>query len=295
MPLATRSLVALLTGLLALPVAPSQAEMIVTPATPDAVNLAGVTSFTTSRSGRWRLHVPRDVALKDLRVSYGGNGRVVAFVVIEQGEPLGTGALLGGYSVGRCHRRACEARSPYKFKFTANVEGRLEAGRYLVYILADGAPVSLRLEVKSASGRIRARNPESVRAHIATLPTSSTTTSNVYSAGGFAPPDHDSLFGLFGLWLDADAHAASAYGDCFYFRGDAFASEETAFQPGCPTGDGFRRTFVGSDPTRPGEVSLVSARLSTQAPVAAIGGWYAAAATVSARGAVGAWMDVGSE
>lgn len=292
---ATRLIVALLGACLALSAGPSGAAAVARQGTEDRLQLAGETSFSSSRSGRWRIYVPHDVALEKLRISYGGDGRVAGFLVIEEGHPVGQGVLLGGYSVGRCHGRGCDARPLHKFQFSANADGYLPAGPYFVYILADAAPVRLRVEAEELTGSVRVREPKPVRTHIATLPTTGPPTSNVYSAGGFAPPDHDSLFALFGLWLEADAYAASAYGDCFYFDGDSYTRDEVAFQPGCPTGDGFHHTFVGSDPTKPGEVALVSARLSPRLTISGIGGWYGAAGSVTARGAVGAWMDVRSE
>ncbi len=251
--------------------------------------------FVARRTTRWRLDLSHRIPLNNLRLTYRGDGRVFGYLLVEEGAPLGRGSVLGGYSIGRCGEQACNARPSYKFQFAANVDSYLPSGSYFVYLIADGAPVRLRLQTPASVDGTPAREGEAVRTHIRTLTTATPTTRNVYSGGRFAPPSNKSLFGLFGLWLEGSSHAASAYGDCFYFRGDIFSSRTPTFQPGCPTGDGFHHTFVGSDPTGGAETVFVSARLSAQVPVTGIGGWYSSISDVAASGAVAAWVDVRSE
>jgi hypothetical protein len=103
----------------------------------------------------------------------------------------------------------------------------------------------------------------------------------------FKPITED--LGLMGLWVDEDSHAATTYGDCAYSKKDVSRPPaESAFLPGCPTGDGFEFKNVSDDPGNQSITVLSSARFGDNV---GLGGWYSSGGEVTYSGAVAMWVD----
>jgi hypothetical protein len=277
---------------------PAAANDLTTPRLRAPVHvLRGHTSFTASTTSRFVARLRKTIPVSSLRRGFSSAGRVSGYVVAEMGPAVGTGLTLDGYAIGRCDTEGCAGkRRGFQFHFGSNVGKFLAPGLYQVFVIADSAPVTVRLRTPELRGRASYRGGEPIRAEVSTLPVgaASQAQGNLFSAGDFVSwDDATPEFGLFGLWMTSDSHAATAFGDCAYTEGSAFRPpvgelNSGAFLPGCPTGDGFEFTRVSDEPGGKSSETFLSARWDS---TVGLGGWFSSASEVAAHGAVGIWID----
>jgi hypothetical protein len=259
--------------------------------------LRGTTTFTTSTTSRFLVRLPRKISVQSLTTNLSPSGRVSGYVITDTNSPVGRGQTIEAYWIGRCDTEGCRGeKNGFLFEFRSNLGKHLKKGLYRVFVLADSAPVTLTLRAPELDGRAAYTGGTPVRSEVATLPVgvSSQAQSNVISAGDFVSwEDHVPEFGMFGLWVTTDSHVATGFGDCAYENGSitrppADELDDAAFQPGCPTGDGFEFEHVSEEPGGKFSQVLTSARWGD--PVG-LGGWYSTVSEVSDYGAVAIWID----
>jgi len=265
------------------------------PVGPEAGALSGRSFFTTSTTSRWLVRLPLDVAVTDVSTRFSGDGRVIGFFLAEADKPLDEGLILHGNGIGQCKKKGCAARAPrFRFTYRSSDSDTLHAGLYDVYVIADGAPVTLEIRVEGVPGTTRLRGGSPVPAVIKTLThrVVQQDQGNVYSAGRFLADTAPRFeFGLVGIWAAGTNYVGDGFGDCYYYPGDLNRppSEEMAFLPGCPTGDGFEHKFVSERPLENGGFVYVSGnRIGPDG----IGGWFSSASVPKRYGAVAAWIDL---
>ena len=262
---------------------------------PEAGALSGQSVFTTRTTSKWLVRLPRDVAVSDVSTGFSGNGRVIGFFLAEANKPLNKGLILHGNGIGQCKKKGCVARGArFRFTYRSSLADTLYAGLYDVYVIADAAPVTLEIHVEGLSGTTRLRGGSPVPAVIKTLThrVVEQDQGSVYSAGHFLPDGAPQTeFGLVGIWAGGTNHVGAGFGDCYYYPGDLNRppSEEMAFLPGCPTGDGFEHKFVSERPLENGGFVYVSGNRG--GPDGA-GGWFSSAGVPKRYGAVAAWVDL---
>lgn len=228
--------------------------------------------------------------MKSFRIDSHGDGRVTGFMLIQQGLLKRDAAAIHGLTIGRCSKRACKARkNEIRFVWGSNFQRKVPKGIYRLYVVADGAPVTVTVRAERLSGHVVARPNDPVKTDLRTLTPRVDVDGahSVYSAGDFTKleggrPD----FAFMGLWVTADAPAAAtAWGDCIYYNdGWADPPEDRAFLPGCPEGDGYPFAY----PAR----GVVSTSSINGGSPHGIGAWYSTTSPVSDYGAVALWIDV---
>lgn len=261
------------------------------PAVSKAHLLKGQTRVTASKTSSVLIRFPKKVRFsKDFIANFSGDGRVRGFVLLKEGR-YGQEAkrpLIQGISVGRCSERACRAaRDDFNFTFGWNV-GRGLTGTWRLLVIADGAPVTVTLDLKGVAGSQRLSPARREKAEIRTLTPSvhESGTNTIYSAGDFTNLMRADL-GLVGLWAEGGPYGSSWFGDCIYEEGSTPPQEGLAFMPGCPTSDG-SQWMHGSPSLGTGGFVFTSSRHCCPA---GLGGWYATASAVKNYGGIGLWLD----
>ncbi|MGH2739407.1 MAG: hypothetical protein ACRDH6_02830 [Actinomycetota bacterium] len=155
-------------------------------------------------------------------------------------------------------------------------------------MIADGSLGTVTLRIRGLEGQIIVVPTDPVEYEIRTLTprVAPGSNPNIYSAGDYTDLDRGSSdFAFLGLWGIGDLYpAAITWGDCFYYHDDLLTpSEESAFMPGCPTGDGVTDVF-------PGRGVVMTTTNWTCCPKG-VGAWYATTTAVRDHGAVGLWLD----
>lgn len=228
-------------ALLALGVGPAPA------ADTGRITLRGVTTIDAGRSGWVPVRLPRDVDnMKDLKVSFGGDGRIIAFVMTKEAGkyPLGEGPTLIGWSFGRCEEKGCAAKG-FLISYTVATgplkekDGRfyLPAGNYRIYFVQDGAAASLRFDFEDLTGKTDLPLPNRLTKRVKTLVPRSDVDGqeNVYWGGRATKVDGPGA-SILGMWVEGGDNATTGEaGFCIY--DEAPADPDTAYVPPCPTAD----------------------------------------------------------
>lgn len=260
------------------------------PATPSGVVvLRGVNKFTASSAMSVLVELRRPTAVPaDLAITYDGDGRVQGYVMIKQGVPVSEAPRLESQTLGQCSTRGCHSRRHDDiFTSGTNFGRKLPAGTYRLYLIADHAPVTVKIRLDDVKGTTSTRPSQPYKLAVRTLNPRSdlTPTHNVYSAGDFRPAAHKgALIGFVGLWLSGPAGTIGAAGDCFYRESNQ--QQGHSFAPGCPTGDSTGPwVFSGSD----SRGNLFATTTDWDSP-SGLGVWFASGSIIKRYGAVGFWM-----
>lgn len=250
--------------------------------------MTGSTTFKTLTTSRALVQFPQKVdVINDLKHEVTGDGRVRGFVLRKVGAyRRGNRPLIQSVHLGLCSRKGCASRETPSFMSGQNV-GRKISGLWELYVIADGARVSLEFQVSSLKGSNTWVLREPARSEIRSLtPTVHEGIAHtLYSAGAFsrlADPD----FGLVGIWFEGQPHAAGAFGSCIHENVPTRA-QETAFLPGCPNGEG--QLGASTTPsTGPWDVFFMASRACC---TKGLGGWYSTASKIIGSGGVAFWID----
>lgn len=215
--------------------------------------LRGVTTIVGSDTGWAKVRLPRDVdpfgnyegqVVERPGYDLRGNGRVIGFVLTaERGrEELGEGPTLFGWSIGRCMRPACQARGFLtSWVFTRNLpreDGKeiLPAGDYRLYLIADGAPVRIRMELAGLKGRGTIAPTRHASAELTSLrPLAAKKGDDTVYWGGTSSALSGSGFALAELWMDGD-EVEDGVGSCIYETREP-PDGDAAYMPPCPLAD----------------------------------------------------------
>lgn len=259
--------------------------------------LTGVSKFTASATAKTLVRFPKPVTFfKEFKPSYTGDGRVTGFILRKLGhyEQEGYRPVMESASIGRCKESGCKSKgSDFTFIVCFCDDEKL-AGTWELYVIADGAPVTVTFRSKNLGGTDHVSVREKANAQVQTLDprVEESTGHTLMSAGDYTELDQAD-FGLVGLWAVGNPHAATTLGDCMYYdysdEGDLalLPPEEIAFLPGCPTGDGYVHPIIDPNGGRGGAI-FTSAGFG---PTVGVGGWYQTAAVVQSYGAVAFWLD----
>lgn len=247
------------------------------------------TTFIASSTSRVLIRFPKRIdILRDFNYSIEGHGRVEGFILRKSGrfEQEADRPLVLSINIGQCERRGCPGRESPPYLSTTNTGGKL-SGVWDLYVIADGAPVSVSFVIDGLKGSRRVEVTDPVKAEVQTLaPTvHDTIAHSIFSAGDFTGL-RTVDFGLVGLWFAGEPHGSSLFGDCLYFEEEDESSEEARFLPGCPTGQGQLRAS-----TTPSADTWEVVFMSSGCCPIGLGGWYASASAVTRYGAVALWID----
>jgi hypothetical protein len=260
-------------------------------------SLKGITTVVGSDMGWMNVRLPRDVdpwgtyegsvddqPAHDLR----GNGRVIGFVLTEDNSevPLGQGPTLVGHSIGKCMKRGCRARGfLVSWIFASNLAERdgkqvLPAGRYRLYLIADGAPVRMRLEFAGLKGKTRLSPQNRVQSKLKSLRphVEGDAGESLYWAGTSSDLSGPG-FALTVLWMEGD-DLEGGVGTCIYEREPP--PQEVAYVPPCPAADMSDPNLISADDAEVGYFGLTLP--------AGMGVWRTVPETPERAGALALWM-----
>ena len=250
--------------------------------------LRGVNRFTATTTSTALVRFPGRVDVSDVSVVHKGAGRIRGFILRKVGafEQEGLRPVMHDVNIGRCLKKGCRAQEGHPL-VTCFCSEPL-SGVWELYVIADGAPVTVTLRIKGEKGSTRTRVTHPASSEFRTFRPrfQQQDGNNVYSSGGFTKLEHAD-FGVHGIWVDGDPYVASAIDDCLYRKDDVNPPGGLAFTPGCPTG--------GADPyvhssTELSRGSVLLTTISHCCPIG-MGGWYTTASTVTRHGAVALWID----
>lgn len=267
---------------------------------PKAPALAGVTTIIGNKTAvqEVRLTSPVDPAGNyegpvdkipgyDLR----GDGRIVGFVLTQVSKdfPLGQGPTLYGWSLGRCMQRGCEAKGfLMSWVFWENTVSRggkdvLPKGTYRLYLIADGAPARIRLELDGLRGRrtITPHQPANSEIRSMEPQVREDGAETLYWTGARSEFEPGGGFSVAELWVDGP-DVQGAAGSCTY-TDTSPPPEDVAYVPPCPTADLFDANMIDADYNEVGFFDLSLPQ--------AMGLWRTVPQEPTRAGAVAFWLE----
>lgn len=256
------------------------------------------TRFVASSTAKVKVAFADPVPFDELNIRLHGQGRVYGFILRKLGDydQEGFRPMIQDVVMGQCDTKGCKGKRPFHVTIGWALGGEPLTGDWDLYVVADGAPVTVEFGKRSAITR-RVVPPQPVDDEVATLEPRVDLAGDrrVMSAGSFTSLDSVD-FALLGLWGVGEPGHNSAFGDCFYPRGFTFLGDddgvpqqpaETAFLPGCPTADG-KPKVKQANQQYPSGVVYTSTHLSD---MVGVGGWFATTAELKRAGAIAYWLD----
>jgi hypothetical protein len=191
-------------------------------------------------------------------------------------------------SVGQCLEKGCRGKGSSMPSVCFNCSEFL-SGTWDLYVIADGAPVTMTLKLKGMSGVVRREAVDRVPFEMSTLEPRVTQDAGmtIYSAGEFSTLDEPD-FGVFALWLKGDPHVVSAVDDCIYRKGQMMPPPGLAFLPGCPATGVNPYVHTTTEGDGGGFVLTTVSHCCPQG----MGGWLKSASGTKKVGAVALWLDL---
>ena len=258
--------------------------------------LAGRTTIFGDRSGWTRVRLPAGV---DSRKLYGfdtevhGDGRVIALFMMREidGHVRRNAPDMWLMRFGNCGTRACEP-SPWSGPWMSSSAGRLPAGIYRIYLVVDGAPASVSLDIPGLSGATRINPTGKVQAKVSTLTPriEESTTGLVFSAGDKAPFGGRGI-ALQGQFIDPVGAGVIDNGYCVY-EDEAPSEPALAYmRPACdesPSPTPYRLRTI----TPINDTCCWGFQLAMNYLPKAMGSWYTSTAPVESSGAVALWLSL---
>ena len=264
--------------------------------------LKGQNVISGNRTKLMQVVLPADVDMPTRRlgrtVDIAGAGRAAGFALIARRPVDGVRHLYSVVRAGFCGVEACAPGATERASFlffdgderTDDATIELPAGDYLLYVIADGAPVTVTLRLPGLTGQARMR-PATVADFEVTEPTVSaheTHSSTVYSNGDSFDMSGPESFSFNALRIQAAAWGGGQIGHCIYDEDPPPAP--AAFAPGCPAGTNVPVTDAVAAPVP--SVRIYATGVARYDPgVLGHGSWYASAAAVEEADAVGFNLD----
>lgn len=162
------------------------------------MTLGAVNHFTASVTSGARVHIPSPVTYEkgadspDIRVS--GAGRMVGVVLVEESDDVIERTVVWRTLSRFCNAPACTTTEDEQFPWlgaanlapgTDDTVGVVPPGDYILYVVADGAPVRVKLALDGLTGtrRLHLEKPVDAGVMLPRVRTSEESTKMVYSFG----------------------------------------------------------------------------------------------------------------
>lgn len=270
------------------------ASAVAMPAVP---SLSGVTRITGNTSSVAWVTIPKEARFSwrygpNPDVTIEGGGRMAGVVIMEPDleDDRRRFAMAGRASF--CDAPGCTSDDTHQF-VVGNIPGAtdrdwivLPPGRYLLYLVTDGAPVSVTLRLHGLSGRSKLSPATPVDAELR-APTPETEVAGpdkkAYWFGDSGTIDADAGLIAGAISIRAKDWMQGSYGSCL--QRTLRSPERAAFSPACPTGTS-TRTTEGSPGSSGRQVHQSTIWTVTPGGDWGVGLNYVAAATVEHAAAV---------
>ena len=186
----------------------------------EAPALRGTTVITGSEAAQMRVRLPAPIttaSLSDWDFEITGDGRIIYFLLIKERRDgsLNDKIFLEGYAVGKCAEEACASQTEDSYGGSWEGLGEsdtMPAGRYRLFLVADGAPARIELQLADLSGRTQVSPSKPAVAQIDTLTPHFAGISPFTYFGYSEAPFRGEGTALLSLWFTD----ALAYGHCIY-------------------------------------------------------------------------------
>lgn len=262
---------------------------------PALPTLAGVTTLSGTHSGYVRVKVPVRSKLNlhyDLTRSSGpneaiaisGNGRFIGFALVpEDSGRFPSDARVAG-TFNRCRSRGCPPSEPLQYtKGSSDVP----AGIYRLYLVADGAPVTVTFRLDGPSGSTKLTPQHPLRIPMASpKPIFAEPAHRGYFSGGATYRLASPSWMASALWVETPG-LGGAYSPCMY-RGGASPGAAGAFAPQQCAADNYQGdspdVFPPSLSTDSVEYTLYETDRGVPKGTWSKGYWWASAAPVVSAG-----------
>ena len=211
--------------------------------------VAGVTRIAGDKTSAMWVTIPREVRFQsgygpnpDIQIR--GAGRMVGFVLTQVPTDRFDREFVFGGRAAFCSTPGCESDDTYQFMGATSASGSdpansvvLPPGRYVLYLLADGAPASVTLRLHGLDGRTQLRPDAPVDAGVS-VPTAETEVvapeKKAYWFGDSATIDSNAGLFLGALSIDTQRWVEGVYGSCL--QRELHGLRPVAFSPACPGG-----------------------------------------------------------
>lgn len=214
--------------------------------------MAGTTTISGSKTSAIRVTIPRDAtisnpAFKGKDVAVDGKGRFAGFALIEDGyaelndagrfdsSPDDGVALFGGRIGGEAPTN--EFLFSYgKHHPAVGTDAVVPAGDYMLYLIADGNPISVKIKLHGLPGTTRLRLNQSVDFALKTPAPDlgGNGATQVYSAGATAEIKDNAGLLFMAVSERRTAHVNSTYQFCTHYGRPEPHGFPLAYGPGCP-------------------------------------------------------------
>lgn len=264
--------------------------------------LKGLNLISGTRTRVTKVVLPADVTMPLRRlgaaVEVTGGGRAAGFALVAKRPVDGARPFYSYFRAGFCGVEACLATEDESASFlfyegdtrTDDDTIELPAGDYLLYVIADGARVTVKLRIPELTGRSRLRPAGRADFEVTepTVAVHETKSSTVYSNGDSFDMSGSESFSFNALRIRAAAWGAGQIGHCVYDQQPP--PSPVAFAPGCPEGTNVPVTDAFVTPVPLTRIYATGAG-RTSPGIIGHGSWYAAAAAVEEADAVGFNLD----
>ena len=215
----------------------------------DPPTLAGTTRITGGSTAAMWVDIPSEVQLRsrygpnpDIRIK--GRGRMVGFVLTQTPvNELDREFLFGGRA-DFCAEAGCSSNDTFQFMGASSASGDdpanrvvLPKGRYILYLIADGSPVSVTLRLQGLRGSAKL-TPTSPVASSVSVPTPETEMvapeKKAYWFGDSASIEGEAGLLIGGLSVDTTDWIQGAYGSCV--QREFHEPAKVAYSLACPGG-----------------------------------------------------------
>lgn len=257
--------------------------------------LARKTIVEGSETGWLRVRLPEPVRLPREPAVVTGDGRLVALYLVEEkdGAVARDGAYYSAERFGWCADPGC-APDPYASTSggaRTGRDGRLPAGTYRLFLVADEAAASVTIELPGLSGATRLTPRFAAESELTTIEADSPVpgAAPFYSAGAKAPVRGRGIAFL-GHFFEPAAAGAAAFGYCVY-RKEAPADDALAYAPPRCHTSRLTNTWVRS--YTPTARHVLGFTLGLDGIPAAMGAWHTAGPGTRDAVTVALWLKTG--
>lgn len=264
-------------------------------ASPRISVLRGHTTVTAEATSVMTVRLPKPFKILDgIETRVAGGGRVRGFVLTQRAENFKDAATYIAAAPGYCTTPGCgdAEKETRPGSFAMAYDGVFPPGTYRLFVIADGAPVRVEVEIDGLRGSTAITPTEPAVADVDSFRQHAISTPDgpVWMGGGFSdlggPSRGFALLEMWGYSDDVPAPEPYAWGTCFYYERE-HSNPDRAFAPTCPGSEEEEAHTYYVDVARGYVASFIA---GVELPYGM--GGYSIVPLTSRHGGVGLWMPL---